>query len=130
MRLVHRILALEPTGGHWGNGRIIGEADIHADDWFITCHFSDDPVMPGTLMYECCLHTLRVLALRLGLIGDASKGNVVWEPIPGQKSSLKCRGQVLGHTKTVQYQIDLRQLPFCRRWQSRTAGRSADERRS
>ena len=20
----------------------------------------DDPVMPGTLMYECCAHTLRV----------------------------------------------------------------------
>ena len=81
MRLVHRILEVQPQGGHWGHGRILGEADIHEDDWFITCHFSDDPVMPGTLMYECCLHTLRVLALRLGLIGDANDPNVVWEPI-------------------------------------------------
>ena len=28
--------------------------------------------MPGTLMYECCLHTLRVFLLRLGWVGETA----------------------------------------------------------
>mgnify|MGYP003352528748 CR=1 FL=1 len=36
--------------------------------------FVDDRVMPGTLMYECCLHTLRVHLLRLGWIAEARTG--------------------------------------------------------
>jgi 3-hydroxymyristoyl/3-hydroxydecanoyl-(acyl carrier protein) dehydratase len=54
LRLVHRILELEPRGGRFGSGRILGEADIRPDDWFLTCHFVDDMVMPGTLMYYAC----------------------------------------------------------------------------
>ena len=37
----------------------------------MTCHFVDDRVMPGTLMYECCLHTLRIFLMRMGWVGDA-----------------------------------------------------------
>ena len=39
----------------------------------LTCHFVDDHVMPGTLMYECCLHTLRIYLLRLGWVGDGGR---------------------------------------------------------
>ncbi len=46
MRLVHRVSAIEPGGGRYGLGRIRAEADIRADDWFLTCHFVDDPVHP------------------------------------------------------------------------------------
>ena len=67
MNLVHRISKLDPKGGRFGLGLIRGEADIHPNDWFLTCHFVDDRVMPGTLMYECCLHTLRVFLLRMSI---------------------------------------------------------------
>ena len=70
MKLIHRILLLEPEGGRYGLGRIRAEADIHTDDWFLTCHFCDDHVMPGTLMYECCMHTLRIYLLRMGWVGE------------------------------------------------------------
>src|SRR5262249_46500195 len=101
MRLVHRVTHLDPAGGRSGIGLIRAEADIRADDWFLTCHFIDDQVMPGTLMYECCLHTLRIFLMRLGWIGEA--GEVVCEPIPGVASRLKCRGQVTAATKVVTY---------------------------
>jgi len=110
MRLVHRILELDPNGGRFGIGQITGEADIHPDDWFLTCHFSDDPVMPGTLMYECCLHTLRIYLLRLGWIGEA--GEIIYEPVQGEISQLKCRGQVLATTRRVQYRITLREIGY------------------
>ena len=111
MRLVHRIERLEPNGGRFGLGLIRGEADIHPDDWFITCHFVDDRVMPGTLMYECCLHTLRVHLLRLGWVAEARAG-VALEPVPGVVGQLKCRGQVLETTKLVTYEIEIREIGY------------------
>ena len=94
----------------YGIGSIIAEADIHPDDWFLTCHFSDDQVMPGTLMYECCLHTLRVFLLRMGWIAEAD--SAAWQPVVDVKSRLRCRGQVLDSTERVTYEIHLRELGF------------------
>jgi PfaB family protein len=110
MTLVHRILKLDPAAGRFGLGQITGEADIHPDDWFLTCHFVDDRVMPGTLMYECCLHTLRVYLLRMGWIGEVDE--FVYEPIIGEISQLKCRGQVTEETKAVQYEITLKEIGY------------------
>ena len=110
LRLVHRIPTLEPDGGRWGLGRIVGEADIYPDDWFLTCHFVDDMVMPGTLMYECCLHTLRVFLMRMGWLGE--EDTIACEPVPGIKSRLKCRGQVLSSTQKVRYEIEIKELGY------------------
>jgi acyl transferase domain-containing protein/3-hydroxymyristoyl/3-hydroxydecanoyl-(acyl carrier protein) dehydratase len=110
MRLVDRVTHLDPTGGRAGIGLIRAEADIHPDDWFLTCHFVDDQVMPGTLMYECCLHTLRIFLFRLGWIGERSE--VVFEPVPGVASQLKCRGQVTAHTRTVTYEVTLKERGY------------------
>ncbi len=110
MQLVHRVTALDPRGGRYGIGSIVAEADIRPDDWFLTCHFSDDQVMPGTLMYECCLHTLRIFLLRMGWIAEDE--SATWQPVVGVKSRLRCRGQVLPSTKRVTYEIHLRELGY------------------
>lgn len=110
MKLVHRIVSLEPEGGTYGLGLIRGEADVHPDDWFLTCHFIDDQVMPGTLMYECCLHTLRVFLMRLGWVGE--NGETVCEPVAGVTSKLKCRGQVIASTRKVIYEIIVKELGY------------------
>ncbi len=110
MKLVDRVLQLDPTGGRFGLGLIRAEADIRPDDWFLTCHFVDDRVMPGTLMFECCLHTLRIFLLRLGWVfeGDSTAP----EPVPGVASQLKCRGQVIESTAKVLYEISLKELGY------------------
>jgi 3-hydroxymyristoyl/3-hydroxydecanoyl-(acyl carrier protein) dehydratase len=110
MRLVHRVPLLEPEGGPAGLGRILGEADIHPDDWFLTCHFVDDQVMPGTLMYECCLHTLRIFLYRMGWVGE--KSNVAFEPVPEVTGKLRCRGQVTATTKKVTYEVLIRERGY------------------
>lgn len=118
MRLVDRILNLDPVGGRFGLGMILGEADIAPDAWFLTCHFSDDPVMPGTLMYECCLHTLRVLLLRMGWVVSENPADALgvrdlhYAPVCGIASKLKCRGQVIPSTQKVQYQIELKEIGY------------------
>lgn len=110
MELVHRVMEILPRGGRYGEGFIRAEADIHPDDWFITCHFVDDRVMPGTLMYECCMHTLRIFLLRMGWVAEADRA--VFEPVPGVASGLRCRGQVLETTKVVTYEVTIRELGY------------------
>jgi PfaB family protein len=116
LRLVDRVPSIDPTGGRFGLGFVRAEFDIHPDDWFLTCHFVDDMVMPGTLMYECCLHTLRVLLMRMGWVGEADE--TMCEPMPGVQSRLKCRGQVIASTRTATYEVTVKELgygpePFC-----------------
>jgi acyl transferase domain-containing protein/3-hydroxymyristoyl/3-hydroxydecanoyl-(acyl carrier protein) dehydratase len=116
LRLVDRVPLIDPGGGRFGLGLVRAEFDIHPDDWFLKCHFIDDQVMPGTLMYECCLHTLRIFLLRMGWVGDA--GEVHCEPVPGVSSRLKCRGQVIATTRTVTYEVSVKELgyrpePYC-----------------
>ena len=110
MRLIHRVLDLDPTGGRFGMGRIIAQADIHPDDWFLTCHFIDDMVMPGTLMYECCAHTLRVFVQRMGWVlpGDGICYNVLEK----NESDLKCRGPVTRATKKALYDIEIKTIGY------------------
>ena len=110
LRLIHRVTRFDPSGGRFGLGLIRGEADIHPDDWFLTCHFIDDQVMPGTLMYECCLHTLRVAFLRMGWIGEADA--VAFQPVAGVTSRLKCRGQVTAATRTVAYEVAIKEIGY------------------
>jgi 3-oxoacyl-(acyl-carrier-protein) synthase/3-hydroxymyristoyl/3-hydroxydecanoyl-(acyl carrier protein) dehydratase len=108
LRLIHRVTHFDPKGGRFGLGLIRGEADIDPHGWFLACHFVDDQVMPGTLMYECCLHTLRIAMLRFGFVGD--ERTVTYEPVIGVTSRLKCRGQVTGETKTVAYEVSIKEL--------------------
>ncbi len=110
MALIDRVLSLDPDGGRYGLGLIRAEADIHPDDWFLTCHFVDDMVMPGTLMYECCAHTLRIYLQRMGWISD--RPGVVYEPVIGRQAVLKCRGPVTPATRQVVYEVEISELGF------------------
>src|SRR2546425_9910400 len=108
MNLVHRVDLLDPRAGRYGLGLIRASADIHPDDWFLTCHFSDDRVMPGTLMYECCLHTLRIYLMRMGWV--AEQNETAWEPVPGLASRLRCRGQVIETTRQIIFEIAIKEV--------------------
>ena len=110
MKLIDRIIELDPTGGRFGLGLIRAEADIHPNDWFLTCHFVDDMVMPGTLMYECCLHTLRFFLLRMGWVGE--RAEVHCEPVPGVAGSLRCRGPVTPRTRKAEYQVEIKEIGY------------------
>ena len=110
MKLVDRVLTLDPEGGRFGLGIIRAEADIHPDDWFLKCHFVDDRVMPGTLMYECCLHTLRIFLLRMGWVGEQDE--VVLGLVPGVAARLKCRGQVIETTQKVGYEVSIKEVGY------------------
>ncbi len=113
MALIDRVTEMSLSGGTAKLGVVYAESDIHPDDWFLTCHFIDDQVMPGTLMFEASLQTLRVLLLRMGWIVDEDQaGDFGFAPVPGVKGQLKCRGQVTKDTKTVGYRVEIEQIGY------------------
>lgn len=110
MHLIDRVLEFDPRGGRFGLGSIVAEADIHPKDWFLTCHFIDDPVMPGTLMYECCAHALRIFTQRMGWVSD--REDVYYDILPGNESDLKCRGPVTPKTKKARYELEIKKMAY------------------
>ncbi len=110
MALLHRVALLDPKGGPDGLGLIRAEADIRPSDWFLMCHFIDDRVMPGTLMYECCLHALRILLMRNGWVGPRDR--VAFEPVIGIANRLRCRGQVVELTGVVTYEVAIKERGY------------------
>lgn len=108
--LLHRVTSLETAGGSFELGFIRAETDIHPDDWFLVCHFVDDRVMPGTLMYQSCLDALRVLMMGVGWVGRRDR--VVYEPVKGGAIRLKCRGQVVESTKQVSYEVTVKERGY------------------
>ncbi|HVY60064.1 MAG TPA: type I polyketide synthase, partial [Planctomycetota bacterium] len=105
--LLDRVLRLDLAGGRFGLGVVACEQEIRPDAWFLTCHFVDDRVMPGTLMYECCMHALRIFLARLGWSGAEA-----YEPVPGVASRLRCRGQVVERTRRVVYEVHVKELGY------------------
>ena len=110
MHLIDRVTEFDPYGGRFKSGFIAAEADIKPDAWFLTCHFIDDKVMPGTLMYECCAHTLRIFTQRMGWI--SRRDEVYYDIIPGIESDLKCRGPVTPQTKKAEYKIEIKKMGY------------------
>lgn len=111
MALVHRVVHLDPLGGAAGLGVVEAETDVDPDSWYLVCHFVDDRVMPGTLMFEGAAHTLRVLALRRGLAVEATGGldgrDLHWAPVTDLESRLRCRGQVITTSKVLRYRVEV-----------------------
>jgi acyl transferase domain-containing protein/3-hydroxymyristoyl/3-hydroxydecanoyl-(acyl carrier protein) dehydratase len=113
LSLIDRVVELSLVGGAAKLGMVYAESDIRPDEWFLTCHFIDDQVMPGTLMFEASLQTLRVLLLRMGwVIDEGQAGDFGFAPVPGIAGQLKCRGQVTKDTKTVGYRVEIEQVGY------------------
>ena len=112
MALVRRIPSLDLHGGRWGLGAVLGETEVRPDSWYLTCHFVDDRVMPGTLMYEGALQTMRVLLLAQGWAsgqGLIEGDDPHWAPVVDQWSRLRCRGQVTALSRVLSYRVEIRE---------------------
>ncbi|MDR2368103.1 MAG: hypothetical protein LBF58_08360 [Deltaproteobacteria bacterium] len=105
--LIARATGIDQRGGLYGQGFVRAEADVDPDAWYLTSHFKGDEVMPGTLMYDGCLQTLRLLLLARGWLGPSASAS--FQPPLGLAQSLRCRGQVTPATKTVSYEVHVKE---------------------
>lgn len=108
IRMVDRVTRLDPSGGAWGLGEVVGEKDLHPDDWYFPCHFEGDQVLAGSLMVEGCVQLIHVHMLSLGLqtlVEDAR-----FEPVVGAAQRVRCRGQVTPVHSMLTYRVHVAEV--------------------
>jgi 3-hydroxyacyl-[acyl-carrier protein] dehydratase/trans-2-decenoyl-[acyl-carrier protein] isomerase len=107
MLMVDRVVELQRSGPR---GRIVGEQDIHVDDWFFHCHFRGDPVQPGCLGVDA---VWQLIGLYCAAAGARGSGRAL-----GCKE-VEFAGQIRPYNRLVRYEIDIRR--FARLEQSGSA---------
>ncbi|NME72105.1 beta-ketoacyl synthase N-terminal-like domain-containing protein [Flammeovirga aprica] len=95
-------------GGKYGKGYIHATRAIHNYDWFFTCHFYQDPVMPGSLGVEAIHQAVQVWALQQGL-GDGL-ANVGFNHHAPNKTVWKYRGQILQGDPTMNLDCHIKEV--------------------
>lgn len=98
MLMADRIVEINDSGGSHGKGQIIAELDINPDLWFFSCHFPEDPVMPGCLGLDAMW---QLVGFYLGWRGNLGKGRALGA------GEIKFSGEILPDAKKVTYELSL-----------------------
>ncbi|CAA6798687.1 MAG: omega-3 polyunsaturated fatty acid synthase subunit, PfaC [uncultured Aureispira sp.] len=86
-------LKIVKDGGKYSKGYVHASKIVNTYDWFFTCHFYQDPVMPGSLGVEAILQAMQTFALQQNLGKDFKSPKFV--QLDHHKTSWKYRGQIL-----------------------------------
>lgn len=101
MLMMDRIIIMTEKGGQYDKGYVEAELDIHPDLWFFTCHFINDPVMPGCLGLDAMW---QLIGFYLGWLGGKGKGRALGV------GEVKFSGQILPTAKKVSYRLHLKRV--------------------
>jgi 3-hydroxymyristoyl/3-hydroxydecanoyl-(acyl carrier protein) dehydratase len=108
LRLLHSVPVYDPAGGPWGRGYLRAETPISPDDWFFEGHFTNDPCMPGTLMFDGCLQAMSFYLAAAGFTLDRDGWR--FEPVSGVPYTMLCRGQVTPESRLLTYEVFVSEL--------------------
>jgi acyl transferase domain-containing protein/3-hydroxymyristoyl/3-hydroxydecanoyl-(acyl carrier protein) dehydratase len=103
MLLIDKVADFDPKGGPWGRGYLRIENKIPTDAWYLTCHFKNDPCMPGTLMSDACLQALAFYMTAMGF--TLNRDGWRFDPVPDEVIQCRCRGQVVPESEDLIYEV-------------------------
>jgi 3-hydroxyacyl-[acyl-carrier protein] dehydratase/trans-2-decenoyl-[acyl-carrier protein] isomerase len=87
-----------------GTGRIEAVRHNRIDDWFYSCHFLGDPVMPGCWGIDAAWQCLKFFAAWRGLAGcDKTMG----------MENVSFFGQIRPYDKSIVYAVDIAKIETC-----------------
>jgi PfaB family protein len=107
LNLLHELIIAKDKG-QFGKGYIHATKFVKTYDWFFTCHFYQDPVMPGSLGVESILQAMQVFALQQDL-GAAFK-SPKFAQVPNHKTVWKYRGQILLAVKEMHLEVHIKTI--------------------
>jgi 3-hydroxymyristoyl/3-hydroxydecanoyl-(acyl carrier protein) dehydratase len=94
--------------GQYGKGYVHATKFIKPYDWYFTCHFYQDPVMPGSLGLESILQAMQVFALKQDLGNEFKSPRFV--QVPNHKTVWKYRGQILPSVKEMHLEVHIKTI--------------------
>lgn len=104
MLMFDRISSVTEDGGAHGKGQITAELKVGGNpqcDWFFSCHFKGDPVMPGCLGLDALW---QLTGFFLGWLGASGRGRALGV------GEVKFTGMVLPTIKRIEYVVDLKRV--------------------
>ncbi|MEM8811829.1 MAG: 3-hydroxyacyl-[acyl-carrier-protein] dehydratase FabA [Pseudomonadota bacterium] len=101
MLMFDRITEISEDGGEFGKGHVRAELDVNPDLWFFSCHFQNDPVMPGCLGLDALW---QMVGFCLGWLGAPGRGRAL------AVGEVKFSGMVVPSVKLVEYGIDFKRV--------------------
>jgi len=104
MLMFERISSIVENGGPHAKGQVVATFDIAgnpATDWFFSCHFKGDPVMPGCLGLDALW---QLTGFYLGWLGAPGKGRALGV------GEVKFTGMVTPQTKRLEYIVDFKRV--------------------
>lgn len=101
-------LIIAKEAGQYGKGYIHASKSVKTYDWFFTCHFYQDPVMPGSLGVEAILQAMQVYALQQDVGKDFQSPRFV--QLANHKTVWKYRGQILLHVKEMHLEVHIKSI--------------------
>ena len=96
MLMVDRVTEISARGAR---GRIVGERDVHLDDWFFQCHFQGDPVQPGCLGLD---GVWQLLGFYCNWRGGLGSGRALG------CGEVEFSGQIRPYDSLIRYEIDVK----------------------
>ena len=107
LRLIDN-LRVAKDQGEYGKGYVHATKYMKTYDWFFTCHFYQDPVMPGSLGVEAILQAMQTFALQQDLGKNFRSPKFV--QLANQKTNWKYRGQILLPVKEMHLEVHFKSI--------------------
>lgn len=101
-------LKIVKNGGEYGKGYIHASKEVLSYDWFFTCHFYQDPVMPGSLGIEAILQAMQTFALQQDLGKDFKSPKFV--QLDNHETVWRYRGQILQHVDFMHCEVHFKTI--------------------
>ncbi|MGC4893660.1 beta-ketoacyl synthase N-terminal-like domain-containing protein [Micromonospora sp. DT31] len=95
-------------GGRHGKGYLLGTRLIDPADWYFTCHFHRDPVMPGSLGVESVIQGLQAYVIEAGLADDIPHARFT-SPVD-VAMGWKYRGQILRPDGEMTFDLHVKEI--------------------
>ena len=108
MCMIDCVTSIDPKGGAWGLGLIVGEKSLEPEHWYFNCHFKDDYCMPGTVMGEGCIQLLAFYVLYLGL--QTRTVDASFQPIHHLTGTGRYSGQITPVSARLTYQLEVTEI--------------------
>ncbi len=101
-------LIIAKNQGEHGKGYVYASKKIKTYDWFFTCHFYQDPVMPGSLGVEAIMQAMQTFALQQDL--GARFQSPRFEQVANHTTVWKYRGQILLHVDSMHLEVHVKSI--------------------
>lgn len=95
-------------GGKYSKGYVFATKIVQPFEWFFTCHFYQDPVMPGSLGVEAIFQAIQLFAVQQEL-GEGLK-NVGFHHQSNHTMVWKYRGQILRPDHEMNLEVHLKEI--------------------